>query len=62
MDLLPHGAAIFQSKYALHPAADYQMMRTLHFFWKIMIFSLYHAYIQYRGREIHGAYPLSAEF
>ena len=38
MDLLPHGAAIFQSKYALHPAADYQMMRTLHFFWKIMIF------------------------
>jgi hypothetical protein len=38
MDLFPHGAAIFQSKYALHPAADYQMMRTLHFFWKIMIF------------------------
>jgi hypothetical protein len=31
------------------------------FFGSLRIFPLYHAYIQYRGREINGAYPLSAE-
>ena len=32
MVLFPHCAAIFQSNYALHPAAPYQMMCTAHFF------------------------------
>jgi hypothetical protein len=33
----------------------YQMMRTVHFFGRLLIFSFYHAYIQYRGREILGS-------